>query len=122
VDDVNTTEERRRSPRVVAEHLVSYAHFDEQGEPDDVGMARTLDLSEFGILLEATHSLQEGSALEIKMVSGDRIIRARGQVVHSTYVAPERWHVGVGFTEIPDGDVGVIAREVARFRHSGGEG
>lgn len=119
---MSTTEERRKSPRVVAEHLVSYAHFDEQGEPDDVGMARTLDLSERGILLELTHSLEEGFALEIKMVSGERIIRARGQVVHCTYVSPERWHVGVRFTEIPDGDVSVIAREVARFQQSGGEG
>jgi hypothetical protein len=117
---VSTAEERRKWPRILAEHLVSYAHFDEEGEPDDVGMARTLDLSEGGILLEITHSFEEGSALEIKMVSGERIIRAKGQVVHSAYVSPDRWRVGVRFTEIPDGDLGAIAGEVAKFQQSGG--
>jgi hypothetical protein len=120
VDGVSTTEERRESPRIVAKHLVSYAHFDEQGEPDDVGMAHTLDLSEGGILLEMTHSLEEGLALEIKMVSGERIIRAKGQVVHSACLSPDRWHVGVHFTEILEGDLGTIAREIAKFRQSGG--
>jgi hypothetical protein len=117
---MSTSEERRKWPRVLAEHLVSYAHFDEQGEPDDVGMARTLDLSEGGILLEMTHPLEDGSAVEIKMVSGERILRAQGEVVHSAALPPGRWHVGVRFTEIPDGDLGAIAREVAKFRRSGG--
>jgi hypothetical protein len=119
---VKTTEERRESPRVLAEHLVSYAHFDEQGEPDDMGMARTLDLSERGILLELTRSLEAGTTLEIKMVTGEDIIKASGQVVHSAYLSPERWRVGVRFTEIPEGDLGTIAREVARSRQSGGRG
>lgn len=117
---MSTTEERRKWPRVLAEHLVSYAHFDEHGEPDDVGMARTLDLSEGGILLEITHSLKEGTALEIKMVSGERILRAKGVATHSASLSTGRWRVGVRFTEIPEGDLAAIAREVAKFRQSGG--
>jgi hypothetical protein len=120
IEDVSTTEERREWPRVLAQHLVSYAHFDEQGEPDDVGMARTLDLSEGGILLEMTHPLEDGSTAEIKMVSGEHILRAKGEVVHSTALPSGRWHVGVRFTEIPDGDLGAIAGEVAKSRRSGG--
>ena len=109
-------EERRRTPRVLAEHLVSYTVLDERGETDEMGVARTLDLSEGGIVLEMTHSLDRGSHLEMKMVSGDRILEARGLVVYSKYlsdcVPDNRWRVGVTFTEITGGDLATIAQEV----------
>lgn len=42
-------EERRKAPRALAEHLVSDALVGKQGEPDQMGMARTVDLSEGGV-------------------------------------------------------------------------
>jgi len=119
VSIVSMTEERRRWTRILAEHLVSYTHFDERGEPDDIGMARTLDLGEGGILLEMMHPLEEGSSLEIKMVSGESILRARGRVAHSVYVSQDRWRVGLHFTEIAEGDLRTIAREVERSQEMG---
>jgi hypothetical protein len=117
---VSTNEERRKCPRVPAEHLVSYTHYDEEGDPDDMGMARTLDLSEGGILLEMTRPARPGSALEIKMVSGEHIIRARGQVAYSQLLSPDRWRVGVSFVEITQGDLVTIEREVAEAEDVGG--
>ena len=115
-------EERRKWARVPAEHLVSYTHFDEDGEPEDMGMARTLDLSEGGILLEMARPMGEGSPLEIKMVSGEHIVTARGRVAYSQASAPDRWRVGLRFTEITEGDVVTIAREVAGSQQIGGRG
>jgi hypothetical protein len=105
-------EERRRWPRVPTEHLVSYTLFDAQGEPDGMGMARTRDLSEGGVVLETTHALETGSDVEIKMVSGDHILKATGRVVYSQHVSSECWRVGVSFTEITDSDLSIIAQEV----------
>lgn len=109
-------EERRRTARVLVEHLVSYVVLDERGGTDEMGMARTLDLSEGGIVLEMTHSLDRGSHLEMKMVSGDHILEARGLVVYSKYLPDylpdNRWRVGVSFTEITEGDLATIAQEV----------
>ena len=116
-------EERRRKPRVLAEHLVSYTVLDERGETDEMGVARTLDLSEGGIVLEMTHSLDRASHLQIKMVSGHHILEARGLVVYSKYlpdyIPNNRWRVGVTFTEITEGDLATIAQEVEERRWDG---
>ncbi len=120
-------EERRKTPRALVEHLVSYTVLDERGETDEMGMARTLDLSEGGIVLEMTHSLDGGSHLEMKMVSGHHILEARGLVVYSKYLPDylpnNRWRVGVSFTEITDGDLATIAQEVElrRLRKTRGD-
>ena len=113
-------EERRRTARALVEHLVSYVVSDERGGTEEMGMARTLDLSEGGIMLEMTHSLDGGSHLEMKMVSGDHILEARGLVVYSKYLPDylpnNRWRVGVSFTEITNGDLATIAQEVEERR------
>ncbi len=119
---MSTTKERRKSPRIQAEHLVSYAHFDEHEEPDDMGMARTLDLSEGGMVLEMTRPQGVGERIRVKMITGDQILEADATVVYSKRLPAERWRVGVSFTEIPKEDEVTIAREVARFRESGGRG
>ncbi len=109
-------EERRKRPRVLAEHLVSYKVVDERGETDEMGMARTLDLSEGGLVLEMTHSLDKRAQLEIKMVSGDHILEARGQAVYSKLLGSGSWRVGVAFTEITEGDLATIAQEIEERR------
>lgn len=117
---MSTNEERRTWPRVPAEHLVSYTSYDEEGDPEDMGTARTLDLSEGGILLEMTRPARPGYVLEIRMVSGEHIIRARGRVAHSQLLPPDRWRVGVIFSEITQSDLVTIASEVAAEEDVGG--
>lgn len=115
-------EERRKWPRILTEHLVAYTRLDEQALPDEAGVARTLDLSEGGMVLEMTHPLEAGSHLEIKMVSGDRILKAEGRVIYSQDLAAGRWRVGIKFTKITDDDLAIIAREVEERRAAGDEG
>ena len=115
-------EERRKWPRILTEHLVAYKRLDERAVPDEAGVARTLDLSEGGVVLEMIHPLEVGCCLEIKMVSGDRILKARARVVHSQELPAKRWRVGVCFTEISDDDLAIIAREVEERRAAGDEG
>jgi c-di-GMP-binding flagellar brake protein YcgR len=119
---VSTSEERRRWARIRAEHLVSYARLDENGEPHDRGMARTLDLSEGGMVLEMTRPADVGEDLQIRMVTGDQILTATATVVYSNPLQTDRWRVGVQFTKVPDKDLATIAQEVARFQQGGGRG
>ncbi len=114
-------EERRKTGRVPAEHLVSYVHYDDEGQPDEQGMARTFDLSEGGMVLEMRHSIDVGSGLDMRMVSGDRILEIKGRVVHSEQIGSEGWRVGVCFTDIADGDLAAIAREVQGGRREEGK-
>ncbi len=109
-------EERRKTPRVPVEHLVSYKVVDERGETDDMGMARTLDLSEGGLVLEMTHALDKSAELEMKMVSGDHILEAKGRAVYSKLLGSGSWRVGIAFTEITEGDLAAIAQEIEERR------
>jgi hypothetical protein len=113
-------EERRKWPRILTEHLVAYTRLDEEAVPDEAGVARTLDLSRGGLVLEMIHPLEVGSCLELKMVTGDRILKAEGQVVYSEDMRDDRWRVGVCFTEIADEDLAIIAREVEERRADNG--
>ena len=85
-----------------------------------MGMARTLDISEGGIVLEMTHALSEGDQIGLKMVTGDQILQAAGRVVYSRRLRAGRWRVGLCFTRIMDGDLAAIAREVTRSLQMGG--
>ena len=114
-------QDRRKWPRILTEHLVAYTRLDNEVVPDEAGVARTLDLSQGGVVLEMTHPLDAGGRLEIKMVSGDRILKARGRVVYSQDLPDKRWRVGICFTEITDDDLAVIAQEVEQRRASAEE-
>lgn len=109
-------QERRKSPRILAEHLVSYTILDGRGETDEMGMARTLDLSEGGLVLEMTHPLDEGTTLELNMVSANRIVQTKGRSVYCRAEPSNRWRVGVCFTDITESDLTTIAQEVEQRR------
>jgi hypothetical protein len=85
-----------------------------------MGMARTLDLSEGGIVLEMTHALPEGDPVGIKMITGEHILEATGTVVYNTRLGAGRWRVGLRFTGIANGDLAVVAEEVTRSLQTGG--
>jgi hypothetical protein len=110
------TKERRKWPRVPAEHLVSFTVFGQQGEPEEKGTARTLDLGGGGAALEMTHHVEVGCRLEIKMVTGGHIVTASGRVAYNRYLSAGRWRVGVSFTEIGERDATIIAQEVENGR------
>jgi hypothetical protein len=61
-----------------------------------------------------------GEHYQVKMVTGNQILKADATVVYSNPLSGNRWRVGVRFTEIAEGDLVTIAREVARSRESGG--
>jgi hypothetical protein len=48
--------------------------------PIEVG--RTLDVSEAGLRVETTRELLAGQDLELQIAAGDRLISAKGRVVH----------------------------------------
>jgi len=108
--------ERRRWTRIPVEHLVSYTIFDGQGEPEEMGMTRTLDLGGGGVVLEMPHPVEAGSHLQIKMVSGQHILRASGRVAYSQLLPTDRWRVGVSFIGIGEDDLVIISQEVEDHR------
>ncbi|MBN1484196.1 MAG: PilZ domain-containing protein [Chloroflexia bacterium] len=97
-----STIERRQYPRSQDWHLVSFTHYDEQGEVDDQGLARTLDMSRGGLLLEMTWALPLGSWLDLELQLQDEILCLQSQVSHVEERPNGRFAVGVAFLDVSE--------------------
>jgi len=67
-------------------------------------------------------SARAGCWMEIKMVCGDRILKARARVVRSQDLPATAWRVPARFTEISDEDSAIVAEEVKERTSAWAEG
>jgi len=100
--------EKRRFPRLDSTHLISYTHFDDKDTPDEMGMGKTLDLSQGGVTIQAHRSFPANTGLEMVIALEDKLIRVKGRVVHSRAVGKELYDLGVCFTEVQESDQGLL--------------
>lgn len=101
---MNDIADKRRFPRLDSSHLISFTHFDESDTPDDVGMGKTLDLSEGGVMIQTHRPFPINTGLEMVIALEERMITVRGRVVHVRQVEEDLYDVGVCFTEIDDAE------------------
>jgi hypothetical protein len=69
-----------------------------------VSIGRTLDVSEGGVKVETHRRMANGTGLEMDIAVEDRIITARGEVVHSEELKNGLFGTGIRFTTISDDD------------------
>lgn len=90
----------RRAPRIKSINLVSYARHNESLKVDeDGGVARTVNLSESGILLETYSPLPLESVIEIDISLGDRLVTVSGEVTRAETVDKGVYRLGIRFRE-----------------------
>ncbi|MBL7131167.1 MAG: PilZ domain-containing protein [Candidatus Omnitrophica bacterium] len=79
-------QERRRSPRVNKNFVVSYRIY---GDPDDIDISQTRNISEGGILLTTNRAFDAGTilAIEIRLPFISQPIRLLGKVLESREIA-----------------------------------
>jgi hypothetical protein len=106
---MSETCEKRRFPRLDAIHLISYTHFDDTENPDEVGICRSIDLSQGGVTIQTHRFFAVNSRLEMVIALEERLIRAKGKVVHIREVAKDLYDVGVCFIGIGDADQQALA-------------
>ncbi|MGE4560379.1 MAG: PilZ domain-containing protein [Desulfobulbus sp.] len=116
------TSERRRFIRPESLNLLDYIVVDEQGRQGEYSLARTLNVSKGGILMETHHQLPKGQQVLITLGLKDQLIDVMGRVVY-VVGASGRFHSGIEFFHLSDADKEVLDRYVAAF-HSiySGEG
>lgn len=101
----------RKHRRIASLNLVSYTHFDSDGQPDLEDMGRTKDLGEGGILLECTQSFPIGDTLEIEIAIHDDLITTQGEIMRVEPVPnSKKCDVGIKFTEISERHKDLINR------------
>jgi hypothetical protein len=87
------SQERRRHPRIRANHLTTVFLPAPEGAGREEVVGRTIDLSHGGILLETAGGIEEGMAVTVSIAVGDALIELGGDVLR---VQP----VGEGFFEV----------------------
>lgn len=101
--------EKRDTIRVRSIHLLSYSQLDERETVRDIGMARTLNVSERGILFESQKRFEVGTELEIMLNVAEECIIAKGKVMREVD-DNGRFRIAVRFTHLSSESYGVLAR------------
>ncbi len=93
-----TPDRSKRSPRIKSINLVSYARHNEALKVDeDGGVARTVNLSDSGILLETYSPLPLDSEIEVDISLGDALVTVRGEVIRAETVDAGVYRLGIKF-------------------------
>jgi len=108
------TTERRRFIRPEALNLLDYLVVDEQGRQGEYSMARTLNVSKGGILMETHRQLPLGQQVMITLGLKEQLIDVMGRIVYAVGEAG-RFHNGVEFFHLSDGDKRILDHYVAAF-------
>ena len=94
--------ERRRTQRLTTLNLLEYDILSEDGRVEGMGMARTVNISETGLLLETGQFFETGQKLRITLGLDNALVKLVGKVVHSAPVDDELCSTGVMFLEFSE--------------------
>jgi hypothetical protein len=100
--------EKRRFPRLERQLLVSYDHFNLDNLKDDEGIARTLDMSIRGLLLELPRAVEVGSTLRLNINLEGEIVELFGEVVRLKPKEGGTYEVGVELRYVPERFIRVV--------------
>lgn len=98
------TEERRISPRIKLRQLAQVSQEDSATGMRNEIMGSTGDISEHGVRIEADQGFQAGAEVLISFAVGEKIVEAKGQVVHFTAKPDGMASMGIKFTDLPEDD------------------
>jgi len=104
--------ERRRLPRVRRCHLTAFSLYDSNGYLKTQSLARTLDISMGGALLETVEPMAPGDRIVLDMQVGDRILPLQGTVVHVDSLPNNHYRVGVCFQQVAAEVIAEIKRDL----------
>jgi hypothetical protein len=102
--EVDSVREKRASRRIRSLNLTSYTPKKGNEQEYIVSIGRTLDVAEGGVKVETHRRLADGTGLEMDIAVEDKIITARGEVVHTEELKNGLFGTGIRFTSISDED------------------
>ena len=107
--------ENRESERKDTLNLLDYVVLDDEGRETDRAMARTLNVSEKGILLETHHSFEIGQKLLITIGLKDNLFEFKGNVVHAVACEEDKFCSGIEFADGSDEGMAILREFLAAF-------
>jgi len=103
------TENHRKHPRFDSIQL-SYICLDKSEEVVQQAMARTINISESGILLETHFKIEKGHTLVASIGLRDDLVDVKGKVAHVQATEDGKYVVGIEITGIESGDVSLLKK------------
>jgi hypothetical protein len=112
--------ERRRAERRYAMNFLDYEVLTSEGETIGRGLARTLNLSASGLLLETGQFFEPGQALRITLSLANDLVQLIGRVAHSQPLDDNLCSTGVHFVEFTEADHPVFQHYLDNLRQTPG--
>ena len=100
--------------------MLDYLVIDEQGRQGNYSMARTLNVSKGGILMETHILLPQGQQVMITLGLKNQLIDVMGRIVYTTS-SSGRYQNGIEFFHVSDSDKRILDEYVAAFHAHYGE-
>lgn len=97
------TEDHRKHPRFDSINL-SYICLDESEAVVHQAMARTINISDGGILMETHFEMKKGYTLIASVGLKDETVDVKGRVVHVQSASEGKYVAGIEITSIESGD------------------
>ncbi|MDT8440666.1 MAG: PilZ domain-containing protein [Desulfuromonadales bacterium] len=108
--------ERRRDDRRYALKFLDYEVLDRDGRVCGRGLARTLNVSENGLRLEAGEFFDPGTRLRITLGLESDLVQAIGQVMHAEPVDDDLSSAGVMFLEFAEKERSLYSRHFEEMK------
>ena len=116
-----TTLEQRKYLRVDSHNLLSYDCLDENNQIITQGLARTLNISEGGMLLETHVPLDPRLILEFTIAMEDDLMDLRGKITYNRETAGGKYEIGIQFIETDEATNLFLKQFVVIFKEERGE-
>ncbi|MBU0676365.1 MAG: PilZ domain-containing protein [Proteobacteria bacterium] len=110
-----SVENKRGSDRKDTLNLLDYVVIDEHGTKKERAMARTLNVSEKGILVETHIRFEKGQELLITIGLKNELFEVRGRVAHTEDCGLEAFCSGVEFFEVKPDELIILRKFLEAF-------
>ena len=92
-----TTRDQRKHPRVPTSNLISFKLYDDNGNLLNQSMARALNISQSGILIETACIITVGRISLMSADTDNSLVKIKGQVVYSRENGIGMYETGISF-------------------------
>jgi hypothetical protein len=107
--------EKRKSPRIDSLHILHFQVLGPGAPYATRGMGRTLNVSQFGVLLEIHEPLQADQELLVTLGIGEDLVDLRGRVAHVEQGTADAFQAGIEFLEMDDRGRAILTRYYDAF-------
>jgi len=110
-----STRDQRKHPRVPISNLISFNVYDEDGRLVNHGMAKALNISQGGILIESAIVVKSDQISLMSTDTQNKLVEVKGRVRYSRQNEYGMFEIGISFEGTRDENVEFAKRLVKTF-------